>query len=255
MNVNANQFNGFQMAGLINVSKNGNGFQMATINTAGKIKGAQIGLLNIGADITGFQMGIVNLSAKNKGLAIGLLNIIAENGYMGYQIATGDFPMLSGGFYSGTYYCYSLVEVGFSYFNNAYSWSPRFSLGTLPLESKNEKWRFGLESGVSIIQYNALWTGSTSGWHVSPTATYQINEKYSLAFGPVYQNITSSLQNDMGNTINMKLSPIQPEGNASANPLNIGWVGFKLVLRIKAGVSSNFININSDTNNTEASNK
>ena len=137
----ANQGKGLAVAGLFNIYKSHIGTQIASFNSAEKMRGVQIGFNNQSDDIKGVQIGFLNgneefqvlkvlqigvFNITNSGFQIGLLNIsennqyplglvnIVKNGEMNVGLAYDEIGNVIAQFHSGSRCLYGIVGLGYN---------------------------------------------------------------------------------------------------------------------------------------------
>ena len=112
---------GLQQSGINNYSKNVRGVQLAGItNIADDVAGVQVsGILNKAKVISGLQIGLINVAdSVKKGGSIGLINVLRKNGYREVEFSTSDYQNIGVSYKSGTKHLYSILTVGYNYFDS-----------------------------------------------------------------------------------------------------------------------------------------
>jgi hypothetical protein len=84
--------------------------QLAGVNVAGDVRGAQLGLVNVAGDVRGVQIGVVNV-ADDADAAIGLVNVTRNGVHAMVWGSTSSFTNV--GLKFATRYMYTVLALGF----------------------------------------------------------------------------------------------------------------------------------------------
>lgn len=111
VNVVGGELRGLQAAGGVNWAAGVRGLQLASINAARRVHGAQLGLLGVAADrVRGVQVGLLNV-AEEADAQVGLLSVTRKGG-VAADVWTGDVAALNVAVRFRARHTYSVLAVG-----------------------------------------------------------------------------------------------------------------------------------------------
>ena len=233
-NIGLDSLNGISVSGILNLTNgNARGIHLSTINLAKDFEGAQIGVVNSARRLKGLQAGVINVIEDGKNaLPIGLINIV-RNGYYELDLAGGEAIYSNLNFKMGVERLYSILKLGYSFYQDNPVYSFGFGLGTSVSLTDRQSLNIDLSTNRIFMDINRDWFENSNGLNkLDLNYKFYILNKLSFLIGPSYNiYVTEKKINGEYGTINIPYTLYEHE---YASKKLFMWVG------LNAGVSLKF---------------
>ncbi len=182
-NVAYDKFYGVQAAVGGNWTPDAEGAQLAHVNVAEQIKGAQIGLINVTTGrVRGLQLGLFNY-ADEADASIGLIGITRKGG-LRPMVWTSDTGLLNAGLRFDANYTYTFLSAGFFPFGDGKSGTFGAGIGVKPQLAK-QVW-LDIDLSTHLVLMKKRFKGNPSLHQLRLLARWQLYPHLSLFAGPTF---------------------------------------------------------------------